>query len=574
MSYPYDKTKLTSWTKTYWEKKGQKNAWYYYFGPIDDFNDAPPKPLLDIEIECARSCQRLPQPNQNDTVTLVILVGESFEPLLQTILAYKPERIVPVVNTFYRDRDRNSGNHRKGQKQWEELYTLIDIVLEDRGLSSDLPVEIEIEEEEEEEEPAAGVEDNPSAVFQFLQKELRDDLADPTRRVVIDITGAKKTMVAGAFLFAAYTNAEISYVDFHSYDPDKHRPYGYSCEIIKVKNPFQEWQLRDWERASQLYTQYDFEGALSVLKKKLPINLSQWEEKYKNLRTFLTVCRYWENGRLDEAKEETARLPRILHQYVPLAVEKLGDYWGEAGLSQDFLYDPNALVIYGNDELARANRLLSKNGETRRDYRAAFTRAYALHETLLKARVIALYQKGKIWVQAPEDPDLSTQRRSNDISDQWKSAGSNWFLSRMMTSAAIKILNSNRKPGKRVGYWDVDGVDMEVYLWRDRDGSPNYSLDSYLSNSHRSNRRFIKKLKDKRNLIVHTYVPVSKDDAENAIKLAKANLEDYRKRWGQWIDSSFDPAKRFEPLAFALPSWKVLKDACGLDFIPDSRPNP
>jgi len=103
----------------YWSKKGEQ-AWTYYLGPVDIFPpiESPPKPLLYIEMECAASQPgRLPEVDEDRLSTLVILVGESFEPLLQTIWAYLPQRLVPVVNEFYGDKDPHSRQHKKGQRE-------------------------------------------------------------------------------------------------------------------------------------------------------------------------------------------------------------------------------------------------------------------------------------------------------------------------------------------------------------------------------------------------------------------------------------------------------------------------
>jgi hypothetical protein len=57
--------------------------------------------LLPLELECARSLSddRVPSVAQQGG-TLVLLVGYSLEPLLQSVAAYKPGKVVLVLNQF------------------------------------------------------------------------------------------------------------------------------------------------------------------------------------------------------------------------------------------------------------------------------------------------------------------------------------------------------------------------------------------------------------------------------------------------------------------------------------------
>jgi hypothetical protein len=104
------------------------------------------------------------------------------------------------------------------------------------------------------------VADSPEAVFQTLVDVLHDETD-----VVIDVTGGKKSMVSGAYLYAAYAGARISYVDFEEYDPKYRRPYGYSCKIGELANPYQEFALREWERVRNLYERYQFREAREIV---------------------------------------------------------------------------------------------------------------------------------------------------------------------------------------------------------------------------------------------------------------------------------------------------------------------
>lgn len=97
--YPYHETELERWTEDYWGR--DKDSRYdCYLGP-EGYGE-PPQPLLQIELDCAKHMGRWPEPRER--TTLVLLVGTSFDPLLQAICIYQPDRLVPVVNEFYDDK--------------------------------------------------------------------------------------------------------------------------------------------------------------------------------------------------------------------------------------------------------------------------------------------------------------------------------------------------------------------------------------------------------------------------------------------------------------------------------------
>lgn len=338
----YQKDDLRKWTDIYWSETGE-HAKNYYLGPLEGFDShkRPPRPLLYLEMECAKANGYLPK-RDDRPITLAFLVGDSFEPLLQSICAYKPARLVPVVNAYYGDREPQQ--RKKGWKQWRDLRELINrLTVEFKPPSALLePGQLKTVCFQED-----GT-DAPIAVFNFLRQELQEDLADSKRRVVVDITGAKKTMVVGAFLFAAYTNADIAYVDFDAYDPERGKPYGFTCRFITVDNPLNHFALQEWERIAQLYEQHDFSGALALLPTELPVSLGEWNKQLDQLRQFLEVCAFWENGQLHQGNSTQGSLPGHLRQLVPSSIALLGDYWPspdkgyESWVAKEFLLDPHA----------------------------------------------------------------------------------------------------------------------------------------------------------------------------------------------------------------------------------------
>lgn len=544
-----DPANLSAWTNTFWRKIGNAK-WSYYLGPIDGFTGSEkiPEPLLHLEMRYAEDQKNLPRLDER-TISLALLVGDRFEPLLQTIWAYAPHRLVAVVNEFYGDRDVTSRGHIPGKSHWRGLRDLIKRLPSERIANLRNLVD---------ETQLKTVSDNPAAVFDHLRQQLQPDVMDPSKRVVVDITGAKKTMVAGAYLFASLTDCEVSYVDFDRYDKE-YGPYGYTCRISRVANPFEEWGLRYWERAAQLYGQYDFGGALDALPAHLWDGASpDLELGLDHLRTFLTLCSEWENSDLRSAQNHSTRLPIELRPEVPMAVDELYQFWPELTkepahwVSAEFLCTPRALMLYAEDELERARRFAGKSvqADARRDYRAAFTRAYALHETLIKARAVTAFVRNQVGVRLP---GTSTAKRHTEMNEAERVAALDRLHNAMLTTQTVFLLRqaTKDKPAKTVGgeqarFWRIPNTQAPIL--------PEFQESE--------------SLRIKRNLITHTYIPVSESDADQAIELAKANIADYRDNWAKWIDRTFDPKEQFKT---RVPEWQMLLTTCKLDFIPRSR---
>ena len=167
--------------------------------------------------------------------TLSLLVGHALEPLFQAIGVFRPHRVVLVLNQTY--------GTQEGEQRGSEMQGWIE-----RWLAPLLP------------RPLAAIElcvvaDRPDAVFHALCEYILPDRQQGLA-VIVDITGAKKSMVAGAYLFAAYADIPISYVDFDDYDEVYRRPFGFNCRIGTLTNPYDAFRLREWERVQRMYENY------------------------------------------------------------------------------------------------------------------------------------------------------------------------------------------------------------------------------------------------------------------------------------------------------------------------------
>lgn len=554
-------------TQTFWVEKERDNvdAWQHYLvraesghGEIKDFS------LLAYEMVYAkeraekedRKLSYFPAPQPN--TTLVVLVGESWEPIFQSIWAHNPQRLVPIVNEKYPNRQAESSDAKtSGSDYWAGIRHWLQKLLKQQphgdrwNLSGDfLPQIVENSQGIQPENSFLSVKDDPDEVFRFLQEHLgRCLLDDPTCRIVVDITGAKKTMVAGAFMFAAYNNVEICYVD-----TERHRngrPYGYSCCFRVVSNPMKTFFLQSWDKLGKLYDQYDFSGALNLLPE------DETFPQIENLRRFLMLCHYWETRQWPLGWEIVAEnLPEDLDPHVPLVVQELHKFMPQAEASElkpDLFFNPKHVVIYVHDELHRVHRLLS----IKESYREAFSRAYAVYETLFKARVILLFTKSLIEVLPviwDKESSKYVPKQANgrsipaDPTQSWYDACLKACLT-MQSHSARELL----KGAEQIAKWKNKRFQLSLVA---SDSLP--SLAEGLNPG--------RYLREKRNAITHSYMPVAEDDVEKVVNLTQRSFDDYQ-AWVKWAQH---PEKVVvdKKSNYFVPSWVELKQIIDLHFIP------
>ena len=476
------------------------------------------KSLLEAELELARQTKHI---TANPCETLVLLVGFSLEPLLQSVCVYQPQKVILLLN--------KTGYPGKTHEMWDvfaqHVVEAIGHLVKKKLL--DQPPEFPGEKGKQ----GYPVADSPEAVFQTLVDVLHDETD-----VVIDVTGGKKSMVSGAYLYAAYAGARVSYVDFEEYDAERRRPYGYSCKIGELANPYQEFALREWERVRALYERYQFQEARAVLDSILPTMTKVMEETEQPLCTlaaFLEYYEQWDRGEYRSAKQSAQSLPGFEQ---PGAVVGLGDQWFEIAGS-DFSQKPRhfygnlpALQVYVWDELVRIRRLIDYN----EDYRSAFLRAGGVNEIVMLARVVSLVPDGTdkdSLLNALDERTPDVRRLFIALLDPDKT-----------TMDVQKDIPFRNAPGLRISRpTPVNPWWKATNLFKANDG-----WETFLT---------------RRNELAHKYFSVPKEWAEDALAFVRANFEDFLKSIPA---SEVQTVVRTE----ALP-WSELCDLCGLSrFLP------
>lgn len=531
---PCDETGLENLTLTYWNKaEGAGNS-------LDKLNDVIEfylSQLLPAEIECAKERAKAKPgiwPGKTEQAdVLVLLVGFSIDPLLQTICAYSPHEVVLVLNRKYH---KPNDGIRFAQTNILPLIKKLDPKLLSRPLDKIRPDPL-----------MPPKKDQPVDIFHFLLKELRRDLENDCK-IVIDITGAKKSMVAGAFLFAAYTSAKISYVDFDRYHEIKRRPYGYTCQIGYLPNPYEIFGLRYWERVRELYCQFSFDEARNEVERIIKnisseYFLTEQKEAADIMRSILDFFSAWSNDDYYRAKKFSDDIHKKSKKFKPLqAVEALHDEWPEdIELDQDlkiteweFYADHELPLQYAVDECNKVTRIV----ELKKDFRSGLLRAAGLNEVLMKARMAFLLKRGRLTLYN-NSRQLNANEAQNQIAKEIKA-----FFAEMILQGDNGIRISHRYSPIQV----QKSSDALLCM----NGSPNHFAK-------------LKMTRERRNKVTHFVRPVPEKIAIEAIEIMQENVRDFKRVWV----SSVSPDHHIQPEE--LPDWDELCKWCGIDFLPFFR---
>ena len=529
-------------TETYWDCQKDENIYIC----LKDYVSKKLAPLgnrslLAAELELAEKAGRL---NKKPCATLVLLLGFSLEPLLQLICVYKPQKITLIMNKFYgEDEGRVYGERFKEAVTWLKEAKLISAAPE--FLSPPYKPD----------DPGYVVDDDPAAIFKTLTEAILDE-----ENVIIDVTGGKKSMVTGAFLYAAYAGVPISYVDFDdkAYSTDKRRPYGYACKIGELSNPYQSFALREWEKVKESYKAYKFRDVLELLvgldRKGGEGTIARALEEYlpgavdgiKKMEEVIALYEKWDGGDFNGSAEITGRVKDQVPEFKPPdAVSCLGGKWCSvepAGFKftdsiNDFYDDSKHLRVYVFDELKRILRLICHN----QDYRSAFIRAGSLSEVIMLARLVKLVKK-------KEDKEALLKA----LHDGMTPPASQVYKSLLGSCSIIKIGPKRKSSSEQNDLYFTGAPEIEVKLIKKMNAWWKNSTSFF--NADDGWDSFLKL----RNQMVHKYFTVSREWAEDALRFVTANFEDFL---GQKTAALTYNAEAV--------SWQELCDLCGLArFLP------
>jgi hypothetical protein len=534
--------------------------------------------------------------------TLALTVGDSFEPLLQVVCVLRPARLVLILNRRY-------PGGRGGDAQGKTLKRLILCLAQ----TESLPAAYRPDLREEDIELRVIESDTPTEVFRGLLDAFRTldrsawgkaGEAVAAYTDAVDITGAKKSMVTGAFLYAAHSGLPITYVDFDAdaYDRVSHRPYGFACRIGEIANPYEAFRLRDWERVRQLYERYDFRGAREFIEgstdgKLLGIltamtnPLSQKAhnrmlydpeeiERAKRLVSVLEIYELWENGDFKHAyKAGQEAQPPIPNTLLPWAVNVLSTTWpsgltltnpnqsaqqllnehmilkqGSSRPNDSLFAQPLHLLAYLSDELEKISRLYKQN----EDYRSAYLRAAGLHEFLLKARFALCWLNGGLEAQLGRgDGWGALSDYGNQEHEAFKymvNDANEWKLRQALRSNppepySLKGGRVRRRHDAPV----MDGYDQGLAL----------DLSGQVCGEGNDARPIFIKLRGE---AIHTHLYIPRHVTEAAFQLVQAAMLEFQQNWLDVYHPEIIGQK--PPGDIGCPAWSLLCKELGLDFLP------
>lgn len=511
--------------------------------------------IFEKEIACATSHpERWPSEDQKAKV-LVLLIGFSIEPLLFSLKAYQPEEVLLVLNRKYHK--PNDGNKFANERVIPWLKTVGGKNLKIRPNPLKLP---------------EGT--NTGDFFKFLQENLAAE-----DNVVIDITGGKKNMVAGASLFAAYTGAKISYVDFEDYDEEFRRPYGYTCSVGFLPNPYEIYALRDWQRVRQHYEGFAFDQAAAELKAIAgSMSFEYFSPKQvravRIMRLVMQAFNLWMNGHYFRAHRWERFLKKLSNGRFKMiaAVEKLQSTWPRRTQLEklakakfnELYFDIDSVLFYAGDEILKVEKIVQAQG----DYRSGLLRAAGLNEVLFKARLAWLQQNGKLEVSpVPEEEHRASTQVVNNVTGNahvLEEADIKVLIGENIAAsgAEIILMAENGKPIKKS---KLKYKEMKLVCTKSADA--NIFMGIFPTEERTTFLKQVSDLREVRNRATHAVIPVPQEIGELALAIAKANLADF-KHWLQLPASDNSTKNDTEEGRERPPKWKTLCEWCGLDFLP------
>ncbi len=531
-------SELKSLTERYWEENWEPDKYI--------------EQLLPMELKYIKEKEKLN--NYIGPEILVLLVGFSWEPLLISLCIHRPKYLVLILNENYGDHNPD------GAARGEDFKELIDN-LKNQNLLEETPEILP--------QPWELVKDSPEDVFKFLKRHVLPEV-NKDKKVLIDITGAKKSMVAGAYLFAAYSDTPVFYLDFDEYCKKYARPYGYTCKIGSLENPMELFRLRDWEQVKQLYEHYAFWSAkklIAEIEKGTKLLLEAEETgKIETLTDCLEFYGLWDDGNYKEAL--------LIYEYLskkgieltpPTAVEKLGGIWpdrekliediicleGLKDINKSIYLKEEELLIYVNDELYKINRLIEYN----EDYRSALLRAVGLNEMLLKARIVGLWINNQLLAELDNNSPVNRA----DFERYHKDLLANLDKELLVQSSGrtiIKTLRESRKLKIK-----LDDLEVKLHPVSIKESLMEKFWVEVSENSLKPLYNIFN-LFELRNKAIHFCLSVSKETAELSMKMARENLREFEERW---------TANHLSGGTFEAPSWNELCEKCKIDFLPKRK---
>ena len=373
-------------------------CWYVKPNAYDNYLEKYWGELFEDDLAIVRAKadsdkDKLQFPDQ-DSATMILTLGRSFEPLILAVHLVKPASMFVLYNeqghltkftnclvdSGYCDSSKDAEDIIRGIRIRESNAAALFRLLYNKG-------ENRLNDTREQQGYLKDL-------FAILQDE------DRRRDVIFDITGAKKTISGGCLLFAAYYELPIYYMDFgdaDDYDQDLGRPYPGSSRYTRQANPIVGFCIRDIKRIGTAFDSGRFSTAATLLESLITKMRSDQEgcfdkteiDLYEGLLKLTMVYDDWQNCWWGDVFSELELLPQPSREFTKYVKNYPAKKKHHSSKQQtDFYDDLDGFAAYVALELASLLRqqdiLYPRN---------LFLRTYALEEIVVSFILYRLYQK-------------------------------------------------------------------------------------------------------------------------------------------------------------------------------------
>ena len=134
--------------------------------------------------------------------------------------------------------------------------------------------------------------------------------------IVIDFTGGTKAMSSAAAMAGAFIKAKLVYVGNSKYLNDLRRPEPLSEFLEEIPNPYRTFGDLEFERALNLFDEFDYAGAHEILEKIATITPNPEERPFFEVLSSLALCyRYWDSLNFEAAYNKIVEVCLNIKKY-------------------------------------------------------------------------------------------------------------------------------------------------------------------------------------------------------------------------------------------------------------------
>lgn len=226
----------------------------------------------------------------------ILLVGTTLQPLMLSVSAINAEKIALIYT-----------DDTEGEKN-----TLQDLIKEYKPSIKFERIEKLLVNSSE-----------PHAAFLSIKKIIEKEEWQ-NKRVCIDITGGKKSMVGGGFLASSVLSIDTYYVDFEQYHDGK--PELATEFINRLDNPYAIYNIELLSQANELFKHHNYQASVFLFDKIIEkldsvSNLADYglADEPKVIRNMLGAARcymYWDNYAYGEAYKLSRCLKESQRKYL------------------------------------------------------------------------------------------------------------------------------------------------------------------------------------------------------------------------------------------------------------------